>query len=97
MTVLVALGTWRVEATAHKVHQAAPEDATDVFAALHRNVMLIVFVLAVVAFAARVKGWDDTHGLRRSAYLVVLGLAAALVGLGGHLGGEMVFGAPPSL
>jgi len=60
--------------------------------ALHRNVMLAVFGLALGAAGLRWARSTPLSGVRRVAYLGCVFLAAFLVLLGGHLGGRLVFG-----
>ena len=58
----------------------------------HRNVALAAVTAAGVALVLR--GWYRRAPLKgvKGAYLVSLGAAVILVGVAGHLGGELVFG-----
>lgn len=61
--------------------------------AAHRNVMLAVFALIITAAVLRWALRKPLEQARRDAYLGFVFTAAALVLVGGHLGGRLVFGA----
>ncbi len=58
----------------------------------HRAVMLSAVGLAVLALAIRVLKGRNLAGVSRWIYLILVLGAAALVPLGGHLGGKLVYG-----
>lgn len=58
----------------------------------HRNLMFVAFGIAAAAFLLRLRFLRDFRGLARWAYLALVLAASAVVGLGAHLGGEMVYG-----
>ncbi len=59
--------------------------------ALHRNVMIIVAVLCLSAFALRLRGFAAGRRIA-NLYLLLLVAAAALVLVGGHLGARLAHG-----
>ena len=61
--------------------------------ARHRNLAFVVGGLALVALALRLAKKNQLTGALRWAYLGLIAIAAALVGLVGHEGGKLVFGA----
>jgi uncharacterized membrane protein len=61
-------------------------------AAWHRNLMLAMAGLTALALALRVAFRERLSGARRAAFLAVLVAATAVAGVGGHLGGKLVFG-----
>jgi uncharacterized membrane protein len=66
---------------------APPDTAT-----WHRNLMLGMAALAALALVLRVAFRGRLAGARRAAYLAVLAAAVVVAGVGGHLGGKLVFG-----
>lgn len=58
----------------------------------HRNVMFISFGFVVTALIYRIVRKRHMQGNERYAYLALLALADVIMGLGGHMGGELVFG-----
>ncbi len=61
-------------------------------ALLHRNVMYGCAALCAVLLGLRVKSKNNLEGPLKWVYLALLGITVALVSLGGHLGGKLVFG-----
>ena len=58
----------------------------------HRNVMLAALGCTVVALVLRLWRKNQLAGAVYYAYLGFLLVATALMSLGGHLGGKLVFG-----
>ena len=61
-------------------------------ALLHRNIMYIAAGLASTVALLRVLAKNRLTGPRRLVYLALVCLTFALVGLGAHLGGKLVYG-----
>lgn len=61
----------------------------------HRNVIFAAAIFALVALAVRWQ-WSQTQKPRlRLVYWALLVASLTILGYGGHLGGEMVYGEPP--
>jgi uncharacterized membrane protein len=58
----------------------------------HRTIMLAVFGFVLASLAVRLIYRNRLNGPRRLVHLLFLFAAAAIVGVGGHLGGKMVHG-----
>jgi uncharacterized membrane protein len=58
----------------------------------HRNLMIAAFVVVIGAAVIRVVKRAGLEGTPRFAYLMLVILSLVLVGLGGHHGGQLVYG-----
>lgn len=73
-------------------------DGADAAHALkHRNLMLAAAGMMLAAVITRWPAKNDLVGIRRHLYLGFLAVTAALLTIGGHEGGEMVYGDIPGL
>ncbi len=61
----------------------------------HRNIMFICAAIVLAALALRWRKKNQLGGAPAYAYGALLTAATALVIIGGHLGGAMIFGDPP--
>lgn len=59
----------------------------------HRNLMIGVSSLVVLALGLRLWRKNQIEGLFRWIYLGMILIGSGLIGFGGHLGGKLVFGA----
>ncbi len=71
---------------------AAASPAAASLVAVHRGVMLGTIALTAVALAVRLGRRNRLEGAWKAAYLALIGTAFALVMIGAHLGGRIVFG-----
>jgi uncharacterized membrane protein len=58
----------------------------------HRNIMIAAFTIFLVSLGLRVAKKDRLNGAIRYVYLALLAVSLVLVGIGGHHGGQMVYG-----
>ncbi|HET6347369.1 MAG TPA: DUF2231 domain-containing protein [Myxococcota bacterium] len=61
-------------------------------ALLHRNVMYGCLVLCIVALVVRVMNRNELEGRNKWIYLGLVASACLTVTIGGHLGGQLVYG-----
>ena len=66
--------------------------SVDELAIQHRNMAILAFALCIAALNWRVIKKNNLEGGVKYLYLLLILLAAALIGQTGHLGGKMVFG-----
>ncbi|MCA9667058.1 MAG: hypothetical protein KC503_15780 [Myxococcales bacterium] len=74
----------------HATH--GPSDA-EAMIVLHRNVMLAMAAASAAALGLRLSRREGLRGAYRAGYLLLIAASAALLLVGGHLGGKIVFGA----
>jgi uncharacterized membrane protein len=58
----------------------------------HRNVMIAAFAIFLLSLAPRFAKKDRLHGAARYVYLALLFASLLLTGVGGHYGGQLVYG-----
>lgn len=58
----------------------------------HRNLMIAAFTLFLISLGLRVAKKDQLNGAIRYVYLALLLVSLVLVGVGGHHGGQLVYG-----
>ena len=69
----------------------ATREAPDLFFE-HRNLMIAASVVFTISALFRILKKDNLTGVSRFIYLVLLLLSLVIIGLGGHHGGQLVYG-----
>jgi uncharacterized membrane protein len=75
-----------------RADELADKGAQSPLFADHRNLMLTVTGLCIVALGVRIARRKVLDGAWRWIYLIILLSAAGLMAWGGHLGGQLVYG-----
>jgi len=88
MSIAIATGLVRLDAMGLKGELLADAE-------LHRNVQFACMALLSAAGILRWRNKNALSGKAQCIYLGLVALAALTVAVGGHLGGEMLYGDPP--